>query len=289
MNKTKLVILGANGFTGSNLLNQIDRNKFFVTAVYHKRKDHINNNMVDVLICGSLNKPVELANKIRDHDIFISCASCGFGQIPNLVEELDKTSIRQYIFISTTGIFTNLNPKSKDIRIGAEKAILNSKKKVVIIRPTMIYGSSRDRNISRMITFIKKYRCFLLFGDGLKLIQPIFVTDLSEAILRCVNNPNTFNKCYNIAGKTPITFKKCIEIIAEKLAMKILVLKVPLKASYRFLGLVESLGINLGIKSEQILRLNEDKSFSYEQANIDFGFSPLTFSEGLEKHDSTYK
>ena len=32
---------------------------------------------------------------------------------------------------------------------------------------------------------------------------------------------------------------------------------------------------------EQILRLNENKNFSYEEAERDFGFSPLVFEEGV--------
>ncbi len=33
---------------------------------------------------------------------------------------------------------------------------------------------------------------------------------------------------------------------------------------------------------EQVLRLNENKDFSYAEAQKDFGFSPLAFEEGIE-------
>jgi len=35
------------------------------------------------------------------------------------------------------------------------------------------------------------------------------------------------------------------------------------------------------IKAEQVLRLNENKDFPYAEAQKDFGFSPLSFEEGL--------
>jgi hypothetical protein len=35
------------------------------------------------------------------------------------------------------------------------------------------------------------------------------------------------------------------------------------------------------IKAEQVLRLNENKDFSYAEAQMDFGFSPLAFEEGI--------
>ena len=39
----------------------------------------------------------------------------------------------------------------------------------------------------------------------------------------------------------------------------------------------EKLEFSLKIKAEQVLRLNENKDFSYAEAQKDFGFSPLTF------------
>ena len=44
---------------------------------------------------------------------------------------------------------------------------------------------------------------------------------------------------------------------------------------------IERLNIKLTIKSEQILRLNEDKSFSHINAFNDFGFNPISFEEGI--------
>jgi hypothetical protein len=33
---------------------------------------------------------------------------------------------------------------------------------------------------------------------------------------------------------------------------------------------------------QQVLRLNENKNFSYEEAHRDFGFSPLALEEGIK-------
>jgi hypothetical protein len=44
----------------------------------------------------------------------------------------------------------------------------------------------------------------------------------------------------------------------------------------------EWLHIPLPIKAEQVLRLNENKDFSYAEAEKDFGFNPLSFEEGIK-------
>jgi hypothetical protein len=47
------------------------------------------------------------------------------------------------------------------------------------------------------------------------------------------------------------------------------------------LKIFERFHIPFPIKAEQVLRLNENKDFSYEEAEMDFGFSPLPFQEGI--------
>ena len=44
----------------------------------------------------------------------------------------------------------------------------------------------------------------------------------------------------------------------------------------------ERIRIPFPIKAEQVLRLNEDKSFSYAEAQRHFGYSPLSFEDGIK-------
>jgi hypothetical protein len=46
-------------------------------------------------------------------------------------------------------------------------------------------------------------------------------------------------------------------------------------------GLIERIRLPFPIKAEQVLRLNENKDISYAEAQKDFGFSPLSFEEGI--------
>ena len=46
--------------------------------------------------------------------------------------------------------------------------------------------------------------------------------------------------------------------------------------------LFERIHIPFPIKAEHVLRLNENKDFSYAEAQKDFGFRPLSFEEGIK-------
>jgi len=43
----------------------------------------------------------------------------------------------------------------------------------------------------------------------------------------------------------------------------------------------ERIRLPFPIKAEQILRLNENKDFSYTEAQKDFNFQPRSFAEGI--------
>jgi nucleoside-diphosphate-sugar epimerase len=214
-------------------------------------------------------------------DALINVASLGFGHADLIVRAAQEAGIQRAVFVSTTAIFTQLNAKSKKIRLAAEESIGASGLKYTILRPTMIYGSPRDRNMWRLIRFMRYSPMIPIFGDGNYLQQPIYAGDVAQAIVSCLCNNQTIGKSYNIAGKTPLTYNQVIDTVAglmKKRIWKIHILSTPVVSLLKFF---ERLHIPFPIKAEQVLRLNENKNFSYEDAERDFGFNPLAFEEGM--------
>ena len=120
-----------------------------------------------------------------------------------------------------------------------------------------------------------------VFGDGKYLQQPIFVDDVAAAVLGCLKTDAAIGKSYNIAGKHPLTYNEVIDTIAKAMNKRVWKLHIPSKPVVSLLSLFERIHIPFPIKAEQVLRLNENKDFSYAEAQKDFGFSPLAFEEGI--------
>ena len=135
------------------------------------------------------------------------------------------------VFVSTTAIFTQLNARSKKVRLAAENAIETSGLKYTILRPTMIYGSPRDRNMWRLIRFMRYSPIIPIFGDGNYLQQPIYVGDVAQAIVSCLCNDQTIGKSYNIAGKHPLTYNQVIDTIARQMNKRVWKIHYPFCAS----------------------------------------------------------
>jgi uncharacterized protein YbjT (DUF2867 family) len=278
----KVLVTGGTGFTGSRLIPLLLQNGIEVRALTRPTSDRSPLSALTVeWVTGDLSDAQALTVALRGMDALVNIASLGFGHADNIIASAKAAGVKRGIFISTTAIFTQLNAGSKSVRLAAEEAIQASGLDYTILRPTMIYGSPRDRNMWRLIRLLKVTPVMPIFGDGESLQQPIFVDDVAQAVLLALQNDATIGKSYNIAGKVPLTYNQVIDTVALALGKRIWKLHIPHLPVVRVLQFTEQINIRLPIKAEQVLRLNEDKSFSYADAQRDFGFSPRSFEEGI--------
>lgn len=278
----KVLVTGATGFTGSRLIPILLQNGFQVRALTRPTSDRAPLSALTVeWVTGDLSDPPTLTAALHGVDALVNIASLGFGHADNIIASAKAAGVKRGIFISTTAIFTQLNAGSKSVRLAAESAIQASGLNYTILRPTMIYGSLRDRNMWRLIRLLRVTPVMPIFGDGKSLQQPIFVDDVAQAVLLALQTDTTIGKSYNIAGKDPLTYNQVIDTVASALGKRVWKLHLPYMPIVRALQFTEQMNIRLPIKAEQVLRLNEDKSFSYADAQRDFGFSPRSFEEGI--------
>jgi uncharacterized protein YbjT (DUF2867 family) len=203
----------------------------------------------------------------------VYCASMGFGHVPGLIHQLESAGVKRAVFTSTTAIFTSLPSTSRAVRVEAEAAVQQSRLDWTILRPTMIYGTARDRNISRLLRFLKQSPVFPVCGNA--LWQPIYVEDLADALIAALDTPATVNQTYNVAGATPLHFSELVRTAASVLSRRVLLVRIPLGAA------VVGARLTKIVTEEQIRRLVEDKAFDYAAAARDFNFKPHTFAEGV--------
>ena len=279
----KVLVTGATGFSGSRVVPLILKSGFQVRVFVRPTSDRSPLSALTVeWATGDFANPETFTAALRGVDALINIASLGFGHAESILKSMKEAGVKRGLFISTTAIFTQLNAGSKSIRLAAEEAIQTSGLDFTILRPTMIYGSKRDRNMWRLIRLLRITPVTPIFGDGESLQQPIFVDDVAQAVLLALKTDATIGKSYNIAGKAPLTYNQVIDTVAAALGKRVWKLHLPYIPIVRMLQFIERMRLRLPIKAEQVLRLNESKAFSYEEAQRDFGFGPRSFEEGIE-------
>ncbi|MDP3051512.1 MAG: NAD-dependent epimerase/dehydratase family protein [Eubacteriales bacterium] len=190
-----------------------------------------------------------------------------------------ERGIRRVLFVNTTGVFSKFRSCSELYR-QLEKEILESGLDYTIVRPTMIYGNQRDRNIHKLVRVIDRFPIVPVIGRGTGLMQPIYARDLAQAIAAAYIKPIGVGKAYNVAGRSPLRYIELLRAIVRALGKKRRFVHVPYSIALA-VGLVGNHIPNGLIDLEKVQRLTEDKVFDYSDAERDLGFSPISFEEGI--------
>lgn len=285
-----IIVTGANGFTGRYVCKRLISKgiKFSVILRPGTNTNWFSNRNIKTFY-GDLNNHEDISNIFRNFECLINIASLGFGSAQSIIKASEKNSLKRTIFISSTSIYTLLNAKSKSVRMEAEDLIKKSKLNWTIIRPTMIYGSPKDRNMIKLIKWIDKVKILPIFGQGNSLQQPVNVKDLAWFIVAVIDKNEAFRNEFNISGKEPITFNQIVIQISKNLHRNPIKIYLPKIIFSRIFYFFEFLNIKLPIKSEQINRLNEDKVFSHHKATCLIGYNPMSFKQGILREIEIYK
>ena len=154
---------------------------------------------------------VDAAFVAADTERLVNLASLGFGHAPAIVAAAEEAGLRRAVFVSTTSIFTKLNAASKPVRLAAERCVQASGLDWTIVRPTMIYGGPGDRNMWRLLRFLRRSRLVPLPDGGTTLQQPVHVADLAAAIVSVLDRDVAIGQAYDVAGPLLLSFREVIE------------------------------------------------------------------------------
>lgn len=284
---TSVLVTGATGFLGEHVMHRVLRaNSPFDKVIAFVRPTSnvaaLRASGVEIRQ-GDLGDAASLTKALQDVDVLINIASLGFGQAPEIVRAVQDSDTRRAIFISTTAIFTHLPAKTKTVRMAAEKLIQESGLDYTILRPTMIYGTPKDRNIWRFIQYLRRFPAIPVVGDGACLQQPVHVEDVADAVMHSLFVNDTYGKAFDVAGAAPLAFVEMVDTVCRLLKRRVGKIHLPLSAMVFGARLSRLIPVGPNLTDEQILRLNEDKVFSIKTAQEAFGYDPLTFEAGVTR------
>ncbi len=290
MNKESVGVLGATSFVGRCLLSLLNKNEYRVTAFSRQT--------IKKSIYGEQRKPLPLpGNHIFDREIPLWISVAPIWVLPNYFDLLMDSGVKRLVVLSSTSIFTK--DGSSDL---AEQALArqfaNAEMKLqnwatendvewVIIRPTLIYGMGKDKNISEIIRFIRRFKFFPLLGLAHGLRQPVHCEDVANICVSALKPSHIANRSYNISGGETLTYREMVIRIFSALEMRPIFFSIPL---FMFKFALIYLHFFPRYKNWSVAmaeRMNKDLVFDHSDAFRDLGYKPRSFS--LQKNDISPK
>jgi NADH dehydrogenase len=129
-----------------------------------------------------------------------------------------------------------------------------------ILRPSLVFGPE-DEFFNKFAWLARLAPALPLIGGGHTRFQPVFVGDVAEAVLRCVQDSGTRGKTYELGGPSIYSFRQLMQLMLSETGRKRLLVPVPFFLAYVkafFLQLSTLIGIEPLLTTDQVTLLKSD-------------------------------
>ena len=155
-----------------------------------------------------------------------------------------------------------------------------------LLRPTLIYGSGGDRNLSRIVALARRARCFVLPRDACGLRQPVHVDDLALAAMQVVDCENALDRSFDLPGGESLRYDEMVRRVLACLDPPLPLFALP-RSLFALLALIlRTTGRLKGAGTGVLERMSRDLVFDLDPARQAFGFAPREFRPNAAMFDS---
>ena len=290
MKPKEILVFGATGQLGKNLLRKLTRNNYKVTAVTRNihRKGYIlkkagNPGWIDLIELKSFDYK-RLNEIFKNKDICINLIGIlnernksSFHNIhcllPKKLAELSKENkLKKFIHLSALGVENALDSKYAVSKFNGENEIKKLLKNYVILKPSIIF--SRDDSFTvKLFSMLKLLPVFPIYFEGKTIFHPIFVSDVCEIIEQVILK-DIKEQTIECIGPENITFKEIIERLLKSIEKKRLLIPLPLPIAKLIASFFEITMKNPLLTNDQLILLskNNEPSGKYN-TNIDLNLN----------------
>jgi uncharacterized protein YbjT (DUF2867 family) len=274
----KILVSGGTGLLGQGLLRVLRENGEHDVRCFVRRTSPVERLKGLELAYGDAKDVDSIARALRGTDAFVHIA--GLEHTPQVLKAMRRTTVERLVIVSSTSAHSRFEFRSAP-RLVNEALLVGSGLQWTVVRPSMIYGSELDHNMHKLLRFLDRSPVFPLFGSGENLWQPVYYEDLARGLYAVLTKSGTDDQIYDLPGPKPLTYLNLVRTAAGALGKSTRIVRIPAEPVRRALVLSERIGLPLPVSSEQVLRLREDKAYSYEKAREELGYAPRTFKEGI--------
>lgn len=208
--------------------------------------------------------------------------------LPAMLQQFSAQGVSRLIAFSSTSVFTKVksdDPRERELvrslleseRVVAEHAA-GTGLRWTILRPTLVYSWGRDRNVSEIARFVRRFRVFPLLGQGTGLRQPVHAQDLADACVAALETPASFGKAYNLAGARRLSYRRMVEEIFLFQGLTPRFVTLPAWLIQGCIRWARAIPRFRNLSPELATRMQTDMCFDSDEARVDFGFDPRPFA-----------
>jgi nucleoside-diphosphate-sugar epimerase len=320
----KVLVTGGTGFTGTALVRRLLAAGHEVVALDNKpglASDALQTMGAHVHI-GSVTDPAAVAACMEGVEfVFHLAAAFRELNVPeslydevnvegtrNVVDAAHRAGVKKFVYCSTCGVHGNVErpPANEDAPIApadyyqrtkhlAEPIVMEYQEKglpTVILRPAAIYGPGDPE---RFLMIFRRVLTggFPMFGSGRTTYHPLYVENLVDAFMLCMEPGRGDGRAYLIADEHYYSIEEIVLAVGRALEIPVKIQHFPITPLVVAGHVVEKLcrpfGIAPPIFPRRVDWYRQNRAFDITRARRELGFVPrVGLDEGLRRTAAWY-
>lgn len=321
----KVLVTGGTGFTGKALCLCLLELGHEVRALDYKeglRTDELRERGVEVEI-GSVTDP-EVVRRAVDGVEVVQHIAAAFRETnrppryyhdvnvvgtKNVLDAALAAGVRKLVYCSTCGVHGNVDnpPAGEDAPIKpadyyqrtkyeAEPLVAEYARRglpAVTLRPAAIYGPGDPERFGLIFRRVAS-GTFPMFGNGRTYYHPLYIDNLTAALLLAMENGRGEGQAYLIADEQYIEIEDLVRRVAKALGVEVRIPHYPVwpvvAAGHVCEKLCRPFGIEPPLFPRRVDWYRQNRAFKIERARRELGYDPkIDIDEGLRRTAEWYR
>lgn len=258
-NPKLITVFGGSGFVGRHIVEALTKRGYRVRIAV--RSPHKAYSMQQI---GGIGQSQILRTDVRHHAsvvrallgadaaVFLpgSLAQTNQADFRNIqlegtrnVVELTAQAGIPLIYMSTLIASENASFPYARLKFISEQIVRNTDPQAIILRPSIIFGTE-DRFFNALANLSRFLPIMPLFGGGQSKLQPVYVGDIAEFVVRALDGNVAPGESYDLGGPNVMTLKEVLEDTLRTIHRRKTILPFPLSIGIligRLFGLIGKL------------------------------------------------
>lgn len=292
-----IVITGATGFVGEEIVKQVRAAGFPVRAIVRETRsaqwlaDRYGAELFhgNVLFAPSIEGAMQGAKCVIHlvgiiHEQKESTFERAHTQATqHVVNEAKKAGVKRFLHMSALGTRENARSRYHQTKWAAEGYVRKSGLAWTIFRPSVIYGP-KDISVNTLVKVMRRLPFVPVLGNGNTKIQPISVENVARAFVAATRNDNSIGRTYDLCGPEAFTWNELYDKLQSILGSRKPKLHLPLPLARIQAAFLERILPNPPFTRDQLLMLQEDNVGDAGPAVRDFLLEHEKFEEAAARY-----
>jgi NADH dehydrogenase len=243
MKHHRVAVLGGSGFIGRYVVKRLAaRGERVAVACRNAEAAKFLRPMGDVgqiaLVNAAIDDAAVLPALLDGADAVVNCVgilresgSQRFDRIHHtaparLARLAREAGVGRLVHISAIGADARSASAYARSKAAGEQAVRDAFPTATILRPSVVFGPE-DQFFNRFAALAMVLPALPLIGGGETRFQPVYVGDVADAVMACLDDAATAGRTYELGGPKVYTFRALMELLLAEIGRKRLLVSVP--------------------------------------------------------------